>query len=66
MPNMDYCRFQNIVDDLEDCVEHLFDTGLSPSERHAHTRFVALCRGIVEALDDEDDVGAFRSGEDDK
>jgi len=34
MANMSYCRFQNTVNDLQACFDHLFDD-LSPDEDEA-------------------------------
>lgn len=47
MANMGYCRFQNTVEDLRDCADHLQDE-LSPEEERARQRLVELCLEIVE------------------
>lgn len=47
MANMGYCRFQNTVEDLRDCVNHLHDE-LSPDEERARQRLVELCRRIAD------------------
>jgi len=44
---MAYCRFQNTVGDLEDCLEHINDD-LSDYEIEARDRLVELCKDILE------------------
>jgi hypothetical protein len=53
MGNMGYCRFQNTLNDLRDCNNHIEDTGLSEEEEKARTRLIALCREIAEVDNDE-------------
>jgi len=48
MANMGHCRFQNTVQDLEDCREHL-DDDLGGEEHRARQRLVDLCNDIVAA-----------------
>lgn len=53
MSNLSYCRFQNTVPDLEDCVEVLEDangdlSSLSEAERKAAVRLIKLCRRVVD------------------
>lgn len=47
MSNMGYCRFQNTVQDLGDCEEHL-DDDLSKDEQAARRRLIRLCCDIAE------------------
>lgn len=49
MGNMSYCRFENTLNDLRDCAEHIEDTGLSEDEHHARKRMLVTCRRILEA-----------------
>ena len=42
MANMGYCRFENTVSDMEDCIEHIDDT-LEGVEATKHAEFIALC-----------------------
>ena len=49
MGNMGYCRFENTLRDLLDCIEYLHDKGLSDSEEKARTELIEKC--IVIALD---------------
>jgi hypothetical protein len=42
MSNMGYCRFQNTVGDMEDCVDHL-DDDLSEDEQEARREFISIC-----------------------
>lgn len=52
MVNMSYCRFQNTLADLSDCVEFIYDdTALAEAsfaERKACAKLVALCKSIAE------------------
>lgn len=49
MANMDYCRFQNTLLDLEDCYENLYDKDLSSREEEiAREELIKLCKNIAE------------------
>lgn len=54
MANMPYCRFENTLDDLRDCAEHLHDQ-LSESEAATRRALIALCRDIAEEAPEGDD-----------
>lgn len=56
MANMGYVRFQNTLNDLLDCNEHLFDEDLSPEERRARRCLIELCREIAAEFDGDDDL----------
>ena len=61
MPNMGYCRFNNTLNDLYDCIEHLDDDDLSDEE--AQKRF-HLLEAMVETVDnynlmDEEELESF-------
>ncbi len=47
MGNMAYCRFQNVLEDLHDCVSHM-DDDVSPEESRSRRRLVNLCREIAD------------------
>jgi hypothetical protein len=47
MSNMAYCRFQNTLRDLQDCYEHMHDTGLSVEEAAAMDALQRLCLDIA-------------------
>ena len=51
MSNMSYCRFQNTLHDLDDCLDHLEDDNLSREEKRAKTQLISRCREILELLD---------------
>ena len=51
MPNMSYCRFQNTLQDLRDCANHISDTDLSQDEASARERLISICREVVEEYD---------------
>jgi hypothetical protein len=60
MSNMDYCRFQNTLQDLKDCYEHMDETeetderdGLSREEAKARTRLIGLCETIAAEYGEE-------------
>jgi len=53
MSNMGYCRFENTLDDLEDCQEHIFDLNLSHDEEVARDKLIKICREIVRELGEE-------------
>lgn len=57
MPNMGYCRFQNTLSDLRDCLEH-WDDELSEAESKARARLLRLCSqiGTDYEFDDSDDA----------
>lgn len=47
MSNMTYCRFQNTLEDLEDCLDNLDKDNLSPEELRAKKRLIEVCKDIV-------------------
>jgi hypothetical protein len=56
MANMGYCRFQNTLSDLRDCLEHLDDDDLSEEEQNARKRLIKVCKQVVEySCDEEED-----------
>lgn len=52
MPNMSYCRFENTLQDLEDCLEHITDR-LSKDESEARKQLVKVCKNIIAEYDGE-------------
>jgi len=51
MSNMSYCRFQNTLSDLEDCLQALQEEGienLSPDEKRAALRLIEISKEISE------------------
>ena len=55
MSNMGYCRFQNTVNDLEDCQEHIFDDDLSKDEEKARRRLIQICKDIVSNVGNDEE-----------
>jgi len=57
MSNMSYCRFQNTLNDLRDCQEHL-DDELSEDEQEAKEKLLDICKDIAldycNCVEDED------------
>lgn len=52
MGNMSYCRFQNTLSDLKDCVEAMYDIDgnfqeLSKEEARAAKALIVLCDDLV-------------------
>lgn len=47
MPNMRYCRFQNTLDDLQDCYESMNET-VDGAELTARNTLIRLCKSIAE------------------
>ena len=62
MSNMSYCRFENTLRDLEDCVDHMDDTLASPTEHEARRMLVALCAEIAAEYTSERVVPIRRRG----
>ena len=48
MSNMSYCRFENTLNDLRDCEEHLDDNDLSKPEKEFRDKLLKLCKRITE------------------
>ena len=54
MSNMSYCRFNNTVNDLEDCRDAL-DSGeiSSQEEKKEAKRLIEICKEIADNYDDD-------------
>ena len=48
MSNMGYCRFQNTVSDMDDCLEHMGDEDLSEAEAEARIRMLKIAKEMVD------------------
>ena len=56
MPNMSYCRFENTLEDLQDCYNALCDLengDLELSEEDAMKQLLKLCSQIDEEFGDK-------------
>lgn len=54
MANMSYCRFQNTLGDLGDCLCHMDDVDdLSSDEAKSRHRLIAMCVEIATDYGDE-------------
>ena len=51
MPSMSYCRFENTLNDLEICAEHINDELGSEREQDARKRLVEICQQIIDEAD---------------
>ncbi len=49
MPSMGYCKFENIVKDMDQCVEGLDDstTDMEETELRARKRFIDMCVDVA-------------------
>ncbi len=54
MSNMSYCRFRNILENLEDCADHIHDddTDLGFDEVIARRKLIEYCAMIVEETEE--------------
>lgn len=53
---MSYCRFENTLNDLGDCYDHMNEKDdLSDSEKRARFKLIQMCKDIVEEYGDEDE-----------
>jgi len=55
MSNMGYCRFQNTINDLEDCYDHFGDEDISKEEFRAKQRMFRICKDIVEEYSEDEE-----------
>jgi hypothetical protein len=54
MSNMSYCRFENTLNDLKDCFNHIDNVdNLSESEKRARERLIRICLDIANDYGDE-------------
>ena len=57
MPNMSYCRFQNTLNDLRDCLEALQNQDkLSADEARAAKRLISVASEIAEYTNHDIDL----------
>ena len=54
MGNMGYCMFENTLNDLIDCYEHMEDD-LSKEESKARKRMIKLCANIANDFVEQED-----------
>lgn len=57
MPNMSYCRFENTMDDLRDCLNHIHRKAENEYDERARQSMIELFREIGE--DYEGDVVGY-------
>lgn len=50
---MGYCRFQNTLKDLKDCLDNITDN-LSYDEHKARERMIKVCQDIIDSKDNGD------------
>ena len=59
MSNMSYCRFENTLADLRDCLDNLdqFDSGeLSKFEARSAHQLIKLAKQIADNYEDDDEL----------
>jgi len=47
MPNMNYCRFENTLGDLQECYDSIDEPDLSETEEKAREALIELCCDIA-------------------
>lgn len=58
--NMSYCRFENTLGDLQDCLHHLDPVEkLSGIEKESRIALVRLCQEIAEMSEDVEDLEEY-------
>lgn len=67
MSNMSYCRFENTLADLQDCLEALEDGALNNSdmsdiERESALELIELCGEIYDNFSDETENNSDEDG----
>ena len=50
---MSYIRFENTLMDLDDCLSHINDRDLSPSEQESRKALIEVCKEIIEDADED-------------
>lgn len=48
MPNMSYCRFENTMDDLRDCLNHIHRKAENDFDERARQAMIELFREIAD------------------
>mgnify|MGYP001208111355 CR=1 FL=1 len=71
MANMSYCRFENTVSDMEDCVNALCDVvydgeDISNSERSRAKEFIRICKQIAEEFEEDQLNKKEKKGDEDE
>ncbi len=57
MSNMSYCRFENTMDDLRDCLNHIHRKAENDYDENARIQMIGLFKEIME--DYEGDVVGY-------
>ena len=58
MSNMSYCRFQNTIGDMQDCIDNL-DEHIREDDRReyrARIKFIEMCKQVAEDYEDVEDI----------
>ena len=51
MSNMSYCRFENTMDDLRDCLNHIHRKAENDYDENARIQMIGLFKEIMEDYD---------------
>jgi hypothetical protein len=54
MSNMSYCRFENTLEDLRDCLDHIEDEVGSKDEHEARKELIEVCQEIIKITKGQD------------
>ena len=64
MANMGYCRFQNTLEFLKDCYEHMQDSLIGDEEEQAREAMFLLCEQIIDEFGTKTARDYFKQQED--
>jgi len=51
MSNMSYCRFENTMDDLRDCLNHIHRKAENDYDENARIQMIGLFKEVMEDYD---------------
>lgn len=57
MGNMSYCRFENTMDDLQDCIRNIYREAENSRDEQSRQRMIELFKEVAE--DFEGDIVGF-------
>jgi len=51
MGNMSYCRFENTMDDLRDCINNIYREAENSTDERYRQEMIALFKDVAEGFD---------------
>jgi len=51
MGNMSYCRFENTMDDLMDCIQNIYRKAENDRDEQSRQNMIALFKDVAESFD---------------